>query len=120
MDPQMTRGRADAWAKAPVPFPTPSPTALPPSADLRVNLKSISPPARSATLGTYVSTNYSVRGELLMSCSITGEFSAIGANQLSRRGGGGVPRRVSLTLAAAAAVAVRRWPIPTVFFCLCL
>lgn len=32
-----------------------------------------------------------------MSCSITGEFSAIGGNQLSA-GVAGVPRRVSLTL----------------------
>lgn len=34
-----------------------------------------------------------------MSCSITGEFSAIGGNQLSA-GVAGVPRRVSLTLVA--------------------
>jgi len=33
-----------------------------------------------------------------MSPSITDEFSATGGNQLSTRGGGGVPRRVSLTL----------------------
>lgn len=71
-----------------------------PPADLRANLKSISPPARPETLGTYVSTRIIQYAELLMSCSITGEFSATGGNQLSarRRGWTPVPRRVSLTL----------------------
>lgn len=64
-------------------------------ANLRANLKSISPPARPETWGTYVSTNYSV--ELLVSCSITSEFSATGGNQLSTRGSFS-RRLVSLTL----------------------
>lgn len=62
MNPQMTWGQADAWAEArSLPCILQACTLSSP-ANLRANLKSISPPARPETLGTYVPTNYSVRG----------------------------------------------------------
>lgn len=67
MNPQMIRGQADAWVEArSSPSPLRQPRSklgiLPLPANLRANLKSISSPAHPETLGTYVSTNYSMRG----------------------------------------------------------
>lgn len=67
MNPQMIWGQADAWEEArssppPLLQPRSKLGILPLPANLRANLKSISSPAHPETLGTYVSTNYSVRG----------------------------------------------------------
>lgn len=65
-------------------------------ANLRANLKSISPPARPETLGTYVSTNYSVRGVINVLLNYRRVFSDW--RKSIKHAWRGVPRRVSLTL----------------------